>query len=299
MPRALITGGAGFIGGALLRNLLIRGWEVHALLGRTCRVEALGDVQNRVSLHFYDGSTHRMVEILEQVQPDVVFHLASLFLSDHKPSDIDRLIESNLLLSTQLAEAMSTNNTPRLVNTGTSWQYYHQLNYRPVNLYAATKQAFEDILAFYHDARCLSCITLKLFDTYGSCDPRRKLVGMLLEAARSGETIDLSPGKQILDLLHVNDAVEAFRIAGERLLTSPEPLFESHLLSGDRLSVQELSNRITCATGRSIQARWGGRAYRPREVMAPISPGASLPGWTPCVLLEEGLAAAYKALECP
>ena len=297
MPRALVTGSAGFIGGALVRHLLAHDWETHAFLGPTCKVEALDEVKNQVRCHFHDGTTQGMLGILDKVKPQVVFHLASLFLSDHQPTEIEALVASNILLSTQLAEAMACTGAARLVNTGTSWQHYHQADYRPVNLYAATKQAFEDILAYYHDARGLSHITLKLFDTYGPRDPRRKLVNLLLDSARSGAVLDLSPGEQVLDLLHVDDVVAAFRVAGERLLASEEPLCETYLLGGTRLTVRDLADCIARATGKPLLAQWGGRPYRPREVMDPVAPGDALPGWTPGVGLEKGLSDAFSALE--
>ncbi len=297
MTRALITGAAGFIGGSLVRRLLAEGWEVHALLGRTCRRETLKDVEHQVTVHNHDGSMDSMLTILQKTRPDVVFHLASLFLADHRPEDVGALIQSNLLLSTQLAEAMTACGISRLVNTGTSWQHYHQAGYRPVNLYAATKQAFEDILAYYHDARSLSCITLELYDNYGPDDPRRKLVQILFDAARSGELLDMSPGEQVLDLLHVDDVVLAFEVAAERLRTVQTPVQESFHVSGERVTVRDLAVIIARVTGREIRVVWGRRPYRPREVMVPVSAGPSLPGWAPALKLESGLRACWEALE--
>lgn len=297
MPRALITGAAGFIGGGLVRRLLADGWEVHALLGRTCRREALADLAPRVTVHDHDGSMDCMRTILQRARPDLTFHLASLFLSDHRLEDVDALVTSNILLSTQLVEAMVATGARRLVNTGTSWQHFGTTAYRPVNLYAATKQAFEDLLAYYQDARGLSGITLKLFDTYGPGDPRPKLVQILLGAARNGRPLELSPGEQTLDLVHVDDVAAAFALAGSRLLAAPAPLREAYLVSGDRLTVRELVARIEAAVGRPILAAWGGRPYRAREVMTPLEPsGPELPGWAPAQDLDAGLRAAYAAL---
>ena len=297
MTRALVTGAAGFIGGALVRSLLSRGWEVHALLGQTCRVAALEDVRERLGLHSHDGSMAGMEAILAATKPDIVFHLASLFLSEHRPDDIEGLIRSNILLSTQLTEAMTLAGSTRLINTGTSWQHFERADYRPVNLYAATKQCFEDILSFYHDARGLSCTTLKLFDTYGSGDSRGKLISILMEAAQQGRALDLSPGGQVVDLLHVEDVVEAFRLAAERLLAAPEPILDAFLLSGTRLTLRELVECLQRATGKQVQANWGARAYRNREVMVPQVPGETLPGWTAKVELTKGLADGFRAME--
>jgi len=297
MARALITGAAGFIGGVLARRLLADGWEVHVLLGRSCRRAALAEFEARVAVHDHDGSMDGMLAILAAARPDVVFHLASLFLTDHQPGQVQDLVGSNLLFGVQLAEAMVATGQARLVNTGTSWQHFGTAGYRPVNLYAATKQAFEDLLAYYQDARGLSGITLKLFDTYGPGDPRPKLVQILLGAARNGRPLELSPGEQTLDLVHVDDVAAAFALAGSRLLAAPAPLREAYLVSGDRLTVRELVARIEAAVGRPILAAWGGRPYRAREVMTPLEPsGPELPGWAPAQDLDAGLRAAYAAL---
>ena len=296
MAQALITGATGFIGGVLARRLLLEGWEVHVLLGRSSRLEAQTGLQGRVTAHVYDGSQEGMLAILEAARPHVVFHLASRFLTDHQPRDIQGLVDSNILLPLHLVEAMAVTGARNLVNTGTSWQHFGTAGYRPVNLYAATKQAFEAILAYYHEGRGLSCTTLKLFDTDGPGDPRRKLVPILLEAARTGAPLDLTPGEQVLDLVHVEDVAQAFLDAGRQLLPGP-PILNCFLVSGDRLSVRALADRIQEALGRTLQARWGQRSYRPREVMVPLDPaGRLLPGWAPVRDLGEGLRQAFAAL---
>lgn len=291
MSRALVTGAAGFIGGGLTRRLLAEGWEVHVLLGRMCCREALADVEGQVTIHDHDGSMASMLALMGKTSPDVVFHLAALFISDHQPKDVQDLVHSNILFSAQLAEAMAAHGITRLVNTGTSWQHFGFPSYRPVNLYAATKQAFEDILAYYHDAHGLSCITLKLYDTYGPGDRRRKLIHILLEAARSGEPLAMSPGEQEVELTHLADVTAAFGQAADYLLKSATPVLASYLVSGTRLTVQNLVARVSQAAGRPIQVQWGGRPYRTREVMTPVaSEGLTLPGWTPTMPLEAGLA---------
>lgn len=295
MRKALVTGAAGFIGGGLVRRLLAEGWEVHALLGRSCLREALAEVEDRITVHLHDGSMAGMTAILEAARPDVVFHLASLFLSEHRPDQVGELIGSNLLFSTQLAEAMSLSGAKNLVNTGTSWQHFGTEDYRPVNLYAATKQAFEDLLAYYHDARGLSVITLKLYDTYGPGDRRPKLINLLLDAARTGRPLAMSPGGQTVVLTHLDDVTAAFAAAAQRLLAAEAPLREDFLVSGDRLTLRELAARVAEATGRPLNIEWGGRPYRDREVMAPVaSEGRLLPGWTPGITLEEGLQACFR-----
>lgn len=295
MPKALITGAAGFVGGHLTRKLVSEGWEVHCLLGKTCSRDALLDIQNKIQIHYHDGSMSSMLAIMKSVSPDIVFHLAALFISEHQVDDIEKLIVSNILFSTQVAEAMALVGVHCLVNTGTSWQNFETEGYCPVNLYAATKQAFEDILSYYHSACKLSCITLKLYDTYGPGDTRRKLVNILIDAAMTGDPIELSPGEQLIELTHVDDVVSAFQKAYERIRESPLPLLESFLVSGTRLSVRALVKEISKATGRHIHAEWGKRPYRKREMMIPPSPaGKQVPGWNAKMDFLTGIASIMQ-----
>ncbi len=297
MTRVLVTGAAGFIGGAVVRRALARGWEVHALLGATCRESSLEEVRGRLTLHHHNGSMEGMLAILAASTPDLVVHLASLFVSDHTAADVDALVDSNLRFPLQLVEAMVHSGCLRLVNTGTSWQHFGTESYRPVNLYAATKQAFEDLVAFHHDAFGLACTTLRLYDTYGPGDTRPKLIRLLLEVASTGRRLDLSPGDQCLELTHAEDVAEAFLTAGDRLLAAPAPALESFLVPGTRLSLKELVAAVSRTTGRDLNVGFGGRSYRAREVMEPVaSEGRTLPGWSPRILLEEGLRSAFEAL---
>ena len=283
MPRALVTGSGGFIGAQLVRRLLGDGWAVD-LIVRPSTV--IADDLGAAVIHRFDGRTSGLVAVMETIRPDVVFHLASLYLSEHKPADLEPLIASNVLLTGQLAEAMTVTLPPgsaRLVATGTAWQHYRGPGYVPVNLYAATKQAGDDLLRYYSDARHLSSITLKLFDTFGQGDTRRKLVQLLVDAASSGQRLGMSPGDQIIDISHVDDVVDAFVVAGRRLLTAASPLDESYFVSGERLRVRDLVPVVERAMGRRLDVVFGERPYRDREVMEPVLPaqGQTLPGWTP------------------
>lgn len=289
---ALLTGITGFIGGAVAKRLLAEGWRVAAIL-RCGRQRPSIAPDERLSFHEHQGTGVSLSAIVRETAPDLVFHLASVFLADHQRDDVDRLITSNVLFPTQLLEAMSDNGVSRIVNAGTSWQHFETSAYRPVNLYAATKQAFEDVLAYYHDARKISAINLKLFDTWGPEDTRRKLINILLEAARSGQRIDMSPGEQVLDLTHIDDVVDAFLRAGDMLLSLDEPIRKSFFVSGERHTLRSLVEVVGQALDRPIDASFGGRPYREREVFRPVAPdvGDELPGWRPKRTLLQHLAA--------
>jgi nucleoside-diphosphate-sugar epimerase len=282
--RALVTGSSGFVGSHLLRHLAGARWRIAVLT----RPRATDDDMKVTERYNYAGSTEDVCRAVKEFQPDVVFHLASLFLVQHRAEDVKALIDSNVLLGTQLLEGMRLARATALVNAGTGWQSFKGPAYEPANLYAATKQAFEDIAAYYVPAAGLRCITLRLFDSYGPGDTRRKLLRVMLDALRTGAELEMSPGDQVIDLAHVDDICRAFMHAGEMALAQREPGAAVYAVSGgQRLSVREVAAVLEEAAGKRLPLRFGARPHREREVMAPWH-GPGLPGWEPQVRLLDG-----------
>lgn len=290
---ALVTGATGFLGGHLVRHLADVGWTVVALTRCSADTKTLDP---RALEYRVDGTTETMVAILAESRPDVVVHLASLFVAEHTPDQVTQLIQSNVLFGAQLLEAMDSAGVDALVNVGTSWQHYQGAGYDPVCLYAATKQAFEDIVAYYVGARGLRALTLRLFDTYGSGDARPKLFHLLRQASERGVRIQMSPGEQMLDLVHVSDVARAFAVAIDRVCLLPESTCEAWAVSsGEPTRLRDVVELWQSVSGRTLDVDWGGRPYRAREVMEPWR-GPALPGWTPQLTLAQGIAEMEAAL---
>jgi nucleoside-diphosphate-sugar epimerase len=282
----LITGATGFIGTHLASRLVARRATVVAVVRPTTDMRLL---PQGVRPEVHDGTTSGLVDLVRRARPDATFHLAARFVAQHGPDDIAGLIHDNVLFSAQLFEALVGTGCRRLVNVGTGWQHRTDAPTRPVNLYAATKQAAQDLLAYYTDASALRAVTLKLFDTYGPGDRRKKLFTALRQASETGVPLEMSPGEQLLDLVHVDDVVEALLVAAQRAGrndTEPSELFA--VSAARRYTLREVAELYSSVTGRRIDVVWGGRPYRDREVMVPWS-GDSLPGWRPAIPLAEGL----------
>lgn len=294
--RALVTGASGYVGSRLVQRLVADGWDVHVILRNAAQARAGAPQRGAVTAHRFGGAAEELLEIVRLAAPDAVFHLAAAFVAEHAPGDVAPLVQANLLFATALAEAMRVNGVGLLVNTGTAWQHFGNRAYDPVNLYAATKQAFEAILAYYVNAHRFSVATLVLFDTYGPGDPRPKLISALWNAALSGEQLAMSSGEQLLDLVYVDDVVEAFLAAERTLRTAGSSHTRYGVSSGAPLSLKEIVARFEEASGQPLNVRWGARAPRAREILVPWTGFALPPLWQPRVPLAEGIRRSAPGL---
>lgn len=284
-PRLLISGATGFVGSHLAPHLAATG----AAVGCIVRAGSQGSLPAGVAALRHDGGTEELHDIVSRFAPDCVVHLASYFVAEHRPQDVAPLIAANLFFATQLADAAAAAGVGQFVNTGTAWQHYEGAAYDPVCLYAATKEAFDDILRYYRERFGLRVVTLELSDTYGPGDSRRKLVPLLLERIRDRQRLAMSPGEQRLSLVFISDVVAAFVRAIEivgGLLPGEERRFG--VGAKEEPSLRELVALFEREAGVALDIGWGERPYREREVMLPWQ-GPALPGWRPKIDLSTGI----------
>lgn len=287
--RVLVTGATGFVGGHLTAFLAARGCDVHAVVRTESRLDRLRSIVPTVVAHRHDGSMESIIEIVRSAKPEVVLHLATTFVAEHQARDVVPMLTSNVVFATQLLEAMIRNGVDCLVNAGTLWQHYQNAPYRPANLYAATKQAFETLVTYYGDCHGVRAVTLKLCDTYGEQDSRRKLIPALIGAARSGLVLPMGSRDRRIELVHVADVVRALWVASERVRDLPAGGFESFRVWGDRCSLFEVVELFNRLSRRKVEVRWDALEHGPREMTESIDVLAPLPGWRPEFDLTSGL----------
>lgn len=293
MDRALLTGATGFVGSHLARALLARGVEVHAIVRQGARFDRVPDLVDRVIWHTDDASAGAMRAIVATARAGTCFHLATHFVAEHAPEDVAPMVEANIAFPTRLADALADDDDgAAFVNVGTSWQHVDGAPFRPKNLYAATKQAFEDILRAYTARGSLRTVTVNLFDTYGPLDFRNKLVSVLVEAARSGESLAMGSGNQLIDLVHVDDVVDALLVAAA-VAPGDCPFYAAS--SGRALRVRELVDLVASVADRPLAVQWGARPERVGEMLEPWDAGPPLAGWSPKVPLAQGLGGLLAA----
>ncbi len=291
----LITGVNGFIGKHITKEISNRPCKIFALIRGGSDKSFIE--KERIPFFTFENNINDLIKFIQDNKIDGVIHLASLFIKDHKSEDIQNLISSNILLGSCLLEAAIQSKVKWFINTGTCWQNFESNDYCPANLYAATKQAFEDIAKYYTETSNLIFVTVKLNDTFGPDDTRDKIMNLLSRIAKTKEILRMSPGKQIMEITYIDNIVD-FYLRMITLLQSQDAFaFSGRSFSPqgkERLTLKELVNIFEEEIGQKLNIEWGGYPYRKREVMTPWVNSERLPGWEEKISIREGIRKFLK-----
>ncbi len=289
MKNVFVTGISGYIGSRLAWDLLKKGYKVYGLVRRPLHAEYITAFRDKLNLCVYDGSYESVLQAVETSKPDVIYHMATCYAVSHSSNQISDMNDCNLLLGNYVLEAMQACNIRNIVYLSSASCHFKNENYNPLNLYAATKQAFSDIMRYYTEASGIRSLTLLLTDSYGPGDKRHKILNLIKKAFREHQPIELSSGTQVYDVLYIGDIVSALEQAADLLEHQNESLSVYQIYNDNPLSLRETVDLLQKTVGVHINAKWGARPQAARSMSSKVRVDPLLPGWKARVSLEEGL----------
>lgn len=291
---ALVTGGAGFIGSALVRRLADAGERVvvldNLLQYRDRRPPELpaelvvGDVRDRQVI----------LTLLERERPDTLFHLAAIHYIPACESDPAECVSVNTAGTASLLQACSIA-APQvacvLVSTGAVYApaaHAHREDETPgpVDVYGLSKLWMEELGALFAERGGLRIAVARLFNTYGPGETNPHLIPALIDQALAGDAVHAGDLSTRRDYVHVDDVARALGALAGRTETL-------NIGSGRAISGHEVVDAIGRALGRRLEVTT--EPSRLRKVDRPLllsDPGraADAIGWRAEVRFEEGIA---------
>ncbi len=301
--KALITGGAGFIGSMLTDRLLAEGHEVDVVddlsTGSLANLaDARAERTRRFSFQRLDIRSPAVTDFVIHRAPDVIFHLAAqadVRVSITRPA-FDA--EVNIIGSLHVFQGALAAGTRKVVfasSGGTIYGIPQDLpvreghSQRPVSPYGVAKKAVGDYLHYYREVRGLEYTALAFANVYGPRqDPNGEagvvslFAGKLLNKERP--TI-FGDGQQTRDFVFVDDAVDALMRASEK-----GGGLVINIGTGIETSVQQLFDVMAKLVGFKQPAHYA--PPRPGELQrSALDPGRAEIhlGWKPWTPLEEGV----------
>lgn len=301
--RALVTGGAGFIGSHLSERLLANGHEVVIVDDLSSgRLKNLDEFKSCPGLSFNQADIRNRGQLESYfTEVDWVFHLAGL--ADIVPSieAPDLYFSTNVLGTFNVLECARAARVKRFLYAASSSSYgipdvYPTPETAPVKAqypYALTKHMGEELVLHWARTYKIPALSLRLFNVYG---PRTRttgaygaVFGVFLAQKIHGQPFTVvGDGCQTRDFTYVTDVAEAFICAAESDLTGDA----MNVGSGDHYSV----NRLVALLGGDV-VRIPKRPGEPDTTFADVSKIEGLLGWTATTSFEEGVGAMLERLE--
>ncbi len=282
---ALVTGGAGFIGGHLCARLAAAGISVHS----ASRREHPGSSSFRHwSVDLADFAA--VGRLLEQVRPDYVFHLASHVQGAPDLKHVLPAFHGNLATTVNLLTAVAERGCRRLVMTGSFMEpKATPTDITPTSPYAAAKWASAAYGRMFHLLYGVPVTTARVFMVYGpGQQDLTKLVPYTIRSVLRGEAPMISSGRRLVDWIYAADVAEGFF----RLALAEGAVGKTvDLGSGSLIATADLVAMICRLIDPSIRPRIGALPDRPMEPTgeARIEKSFETVGWSPRIGLEEGL----------
>jgi UDP-glucose 4-epimerase len=229
--RALVTGGAGFIGSNLVDALLARGHEVDVVDDLSSGKEAnlTAALAQGVTLHRADiRDADAIGELVASVRPEAIFHLAAQIDVRLSVTDPAYDARTNVEGTANLLEVARVNEVRRFVFASTGGAIYGDTDIvptpestpsKPMAPYGTSKFCAEQYLGLYERLYGMSTVALRFGNVYGPRqDPHGEagVIAIFCGRLRKGEPLRIfGTGEQTRDYIYVGDLVQAIATAGE------------------------------------------------------------------------------------
>lgn len=295
--RALVTGGAGFIGSHVADALIRR--RVKTFVVDDLSTGDKRNVNPNAEFVKHSISAPSFPAILKKIKPDVVFHCAAQV--NVRTSVLDPVTDArvNVIGTVQLVMHAKAAGVKKIIFSSSGGAMYSDRvkpPYRetqpaePVSPYGIAKRAGETYLEFGHAAFGIETVSLRYANVYG---PRQNskgeagVVAIFASGTLAGKPLVVNgDGKQTRDFVFVGDVVRANMLA---LKSGTNGIF--HIGTGRETSVNTLFKTLKRLTGyRGTEKHAAAALGEVRRSALDASHARRILGWEPSVSLEEGLA---------
>ena len=202
--KILLTGATGFIGSRILNFLLKREIFVYALIRKKKRTSLIK--RKNLSVIYYKDY-EEIKKKLSKINVNTLINCSTHYNTSQQDKEIIKMINSNILFPTLIINNLK-NKIKNYVNIGSMNEYSHKNINLPLNFYGLTKKMFEKIGSFLFSNYKVNIYNIKLFDTYGDNDKRKKIIPTIISNYKNKKRTVLVSQNLFLNAVNVIEILE-------------------------------------------------------------------------------------------
>jgi UDP-glucose 4-epimerase len=316
MQKILVTGGAGYIGSFVVRELQSKGFKP-VILDNLSQGHKESVKDFRMEIIDLVSEKEKLDALLASEKFDGVIHMASFIQTGESYKNPAKYYKNNVVGFLNLLDSMKKAGTNKIILSSSAGIYGNPVGLpikeddpkNPLNPYGETKYMMERILEDYDAAYGIKFIALRYFNAAGAAldgsigeahTEESHLIPSIIEKALKGEEIEIfgsdyktPDGTNVRDYIHVLDLVEAHSIAIQKLLEGAKSNFYNVGI-GHGYSNKEIIEMVKNVTGMELKIKYGERRLGDADTLfASIDKIKNDFSWTPKYGLKEIVETAY------
>jgi len=208
--KILITGSTGFIGSNIIKYLIKKNFYIYDLLREKNKnnKKIYKLKKNKKYRPIFYNKFSELEQKLSPLKIDMIINCATYYSTKNDVKTIENLVKTNIIFCSIVLEILNKH-VKKFINFGSMMEYSKNNNFFPKNFYAITKYFFQIIEKFYKQKNNkIKFYDLKLYETYGDNDKRKKLIPEIIENYKKNKTTKIISRNLNMNFIHIKSLIK-------------------------------------------------------------------------------------------
>jgi CDP-3, 6-dideoxy-D-glycero-L-glycero-4-hexulose-4-reductase len=244
--KILITGSTGFIGSNIINYLLTKNFYIYDLLRlknrKKIKINKLK--KNKKYIPIFYSKFSELEHKLRTLKIDIIINCATYYSTKNDVKTIENLVKTNIIFCSIVLEILNKH-IKKFINFGSMMEYSKNNIFFPRNFYAITKFFFQTIEKFYKQKNNkIKFYDLKLYETYGDNDKRKKLIPEIIKNYKRNKTTKIISRELNMNFVHIKSLIKIINMIIFKKIKENEYVIKNKKISKIKKIIDSVNKKL-------------------------------------------------------